>query len=41
MKQGIVGIVVLVGLLICMVIQPVMAETADLHGHPAGDGRDC
>jgi len=30
MKQGIVGIVVLVGLLICMVIQPVMAETAEV-----------
>jgi tetratricopeptide (TPR) repeat protein len=29
MKQGIVEIVVLVGLLICMVIQPVMAETAE------------
>lgn len=28
MRQGIIGIVVLVGLLTCMVIQPVMAETA-------------
>lgn len=29
MRQGIIGIVMLVGLLTCMVIQPVMAETSE------------
>ncbi|ACL16341.1 tetratricopeptide repeat protein [Methanosphaerula palustris] len=29
MRQGIIGIVVLVGLLTCLVIQPVMAETTE------------